>query len=305
MFDANSFWQKFITLDIAKRSGESEFGFVLVAVIWITGLLALVTTALVLQVRSNTLLSRNITFNTKAEFMADGLAQLLALQLAIPGQLAVLKSNGETTYCILQGIGRAAFRIQDQAGLVDLNTAAPQLLRILFLGNGINDTQATLLINEMADFRDSDNLAVVGGEEPTLYLKRHFGPKNAPFQSIEELGQLPSVNDKLMSKLRELVTVYSQLPGIDGTQAPAALLQVLGATGPTDGKLQLFTSPSPYKTFSIEVLIETNEKARFLRRAVVSLQQQPGRPYAVLAWKQAVDASGWSFPKENAAACFN
>jgi len=305
MFSAKAHWHRLKTLIFTQHAGAHENGFVLVAVIWIAGLLALVTTALVLQVRSNTMLSRNIVFNTRAEFMADGLTQLLALQIASPSQLAILKSNGETSYCVWGDSSRAAFRIQDQAGLVDLNTAAPQLLQAIFVGIGMEQVQATQFYDELVDFRDADSLATEGGEEPSLYPKRHYGPKNAPFQSVEELGQLPQINDDRMARLRDLVTVYSQSPGVDGKQAPGILLQALGASGPTDATLQPFISPSPFKTFSIDVLIETKEKARFLRHAIIALQQQPGRHFAVLAWQQGVDASGWAFPVAINALCFN
>lgn len=280
-------------------------GFILVAVIWISGLLALVTTVLILQTQSNTLLSRNNVFNTKAELIADGLTQLLALKLATPSNPLSAKANGETQYCAWQSSANAAYRIQDQAGLVDLNTASPPLLLSLLSGIGLDDAVATQFYDNLVDFRDADHISASGGDEPILYPGKHYGPKNAPFETVDELSQIPHLDNVQLSRLRELTTVYAQAPGIDFVQAPSSLVKALGANGILDMKLQPFAYQSPAKTFGIDVLIETNEKAHFVRHAIVALQQQPGRPFAILAWQQGADVAAWGATAKVTTPCFN
>lgn len=282
-------------------SHHNEDGFVLVAVIWIAGLLAVISTAFVLTVRSHTLLARNTVFNTKAEYVANGMAKLLALKLATETTDASLDRSGATTFCQWSADISVAWRIQDQAGLVDLNTASPQLMAALFRGIGLQETA----IDDFTDFRDADTFALAGGTEPLTYEGKSFGPKNAPFALPAEIDQLPTVNEQIFKQLLPLVTVQSQQVGFDPAVAPTQLLNLLGAAGRNDPLLNTFSSPSAHKTYSIYVLVQTKQKARFLREAVVTLLLQPDRPYANQFWGRGQNGEGWTFPNEILEPCFN
>lgn len=281
-----------------KISHNADDGFVLVAVIWIAGLLAVISTAFVVTVRSHTLLARNVVFNTKAEYVADGMAKAVALKLAAH---VGLDRSGVITFCHWSSDISVAWRIQDQAGLVDLNTASPQVMAALLAGLGLQK----LGVSDVVDFRDPDNIAIGGGAEPPNYNGKSYGPKNAPFALTAEVDQLPGIDDQSFKLLLPLVTVQSQQQGFDPTVAPENLIKILGASGRTDPLLTIFSSPSGQKNFSIDVVVQTKQKARFYRKVGVTLLLQPDRPYAVLSWERGRDSNEWTFPATIQQSCIN
>jgi general secretion pathway protein K len=275
-------------------SDGDEDGFVLIAVIWIAGLLAVIATAFVLTVRSHTLVARNTVFNTKAEYAADGMARMLALKLAADLGHPSLDRRSVVTFCRLSPQILVAWRIQDQGGLVDINTASPQLIVALLKGLGL---QADRLATDLTDFRDPDSLTADGVVEPKIYEGKSFGPKNAPFALTAELDQLPGADDRAFKRLLPYVTIQSLQQGFDPVVAPEKLLKLLGAKGQIDPMLGAFTSPSAQRAFSIDVVVEIEQKARFYRKTNIALLLQPDRPYAILSWEHGQDSSDWIFPE--------
>jgi general secretion pathway protein K len=285
-----------------KISDDNDDGFVLVAVIWIAGLLAVIATAFVLNVRSHTLLARNTVFNTKAEFVADGMTKMMALKLSSLNSDASVNRSGETLFCKWSPEISVAWRIQDQAGLVDINTASPLLLLALLKGLGF---PAEEFAAALVDFRDTDSVGSKGGPEVGNYSGKTYGPKNAPISVVTEIDQLPGMNDQSLSLLLPLLTVHTQQLGFDTNVAPDRLRKLLGASGRLDPILNSFSSPSTQKTFSIDVLVETKQKARFYRKAFVTLLLQPDQPFAIVSWERGRDSGGWTFPPEILQPCVN
>ena len=301
-FEMKPGYLKSTTTQLVNRQG-----FVLIAVIWIAGLLAIVSTAFVMQVKSNTLLARNLVFNGKAEALADGMADFLAYRMSLLLDVSVMKPDGMRQYCSWHEMTTVGFRIQDQAGLIDLNTASPQLMLKFLKGVGLSTIDAEHLAGDLQDYRSAGREAAAGGTKPVAYAGRKFGPKNAPFETPNEVDQIPGVNEMILSQFQELATVYSQSQGIDLSRAPGSLKQILGMSGavilPAD--LDAFTTPSPSKAFGIDIVVETREHARFYRRAVVAITQQPQKPFAYLSWEQGRSAESWILPKEPQPDCFN
>ncbi len=290
-----------VNKDPVADKGNDD-GFVLIAVIWIAGLLAVISTAFVLSVRSHTLMARNSVFNAKAEHVANGMTKYLALKLSTEIFDAKLNRSGATAYCQWSPELSVAWRIQDNGGLVDINTASPQLLAALFEGLGVKKGQSTANI---VDFRDPDSVTLAGGAEPKTYDGKTYGPKNAPFVSAAELDQLPELDKDILKKLLPIVTTQSQQQGFDPRVAPEQLLKLLGASGPDDPVLNAYIAPSAQKVFEIDVLVESKQKARFFRKANIALQLQPDRPFSILSWERAQSAGEWDFPSGVQQACIN
>ena len=270
---------------------NEEDGFVLVSVIWMAGLLAVVATAFAITVRSHTLSGSNIIYNTRAEYVADGMTVFTALQLANPANAgAYPKVNGEAAFCVWPGETAVAISVQDQGGLVDLNTASPELMGTLLRKLGTDDGMSAGIIAALQDFRDPDQVSTDGGPEPVAYPGKPYGPKNAPFAIAGEIDQIPQISDGLLGELLPLVTVYSQQSGIDLSVAPQHILQLLSNGNSADAELAGFASPTSAKTFSIDVTAELKNGARYRRVAIISILQQPDRPFATLEWMRGGDA---------------
>ena len=283
-------------------TSHRDDGFVLISVIWIAGLLAVVATAFAITVRSHTLAGSNAVYNTRAESVADGMALVTALRLAAPAKVnAPLKPNGEPTRCQWSNEIAVAISIQDQGGLVDLNTASPDLLLALMRGLGAEEAKSAEIVAALQDFRDPDSQSASGGIEPAMFPGKAYGAKNALLAIPEEIDQVPELDDALFHKLMPFVTVTSQQSGIDLSSAPQKLLDLLGSRD----SAARFSSPSPAKTFSIDVTAELKNGSRYRRQALVSLLRQPNRPFAILAWRRGGDSGETPPLPTSGPACFN
>jgi general secretion pathway protein K len=289
----------FASTSLENRS-QADSGFILIVVLWIVGLVAAVALAFTLVVRSQSLSSANRAHSVRAEMAADGLARLVAYRLAAaPAPADAYPLDSSVRYCRWDDGATASIAVQDAGGLVDLNTASPELVQMLFRATAGDQAIAAALFADLQDFRDADTVAHAGGSEPFNYPDRGYGPKNGPFAVPEELDQLPGVKEALFKTLVPLTTTLSQQPGIDLSRAPAALLSLLGS------EAQQFQAPSPGRMFRIDVLIELHNGIRFRRIAQVSLERQPDRPYVVLLWQRGGDPGEVPPMPEAAPSCFN
>ncbi len=274
---------------ISAKNIRQEDAFVLVSVIWLAGLLAMVTAAFSLSVRVNTLTGSNIVHNARAELIADGLVRLVAIRLATQkDQVRPERRDGSALRCLWGKDAAAEIALQDQGGLIDLNTSSLELLETVLKGIGRNSEQAKVLAESISDFRDQNTVAARGGAELMAYTGKTFGPKNAPFQVIEELAQIPGIDDALYNSLKPLVTTHSLQPGFDPESMPAKLKTVLGINDAANlpPSIAVMRSQSPGNVFAINVAVQLAGGATYVRHAIISLLRQPERPFAILAWQR-------------------
>ncbi len=264
----------------AELQIEDQRGFVLVSVIWIVGLIAVVATAFSITVRSHTLTIGNNLYNAKAEAISDGMVRYLIVQLLGPSSANSIDSNNSgSSLCSWVDIANVSYRIQDQGGLVDVNTASPILLQKLISGLGVDPVRQTALLDALNTYKAPSSEPNIGPVQN--YPSKNYGPKNQPLISLDELDQVPGFSSEILKRIRPLMTVYSQQTGIDPSRSPAGLLKILGSeTVPVE-----FTSPSPQKVFSIDVLSELRNGARFHRQAMIAVLGQPDRPFSILSWQ--------------------
>jgi general secretion pathway protein K len=278
-------------VDIWKLAGqmkakERDEAFVLVAVIWIAGILAVFATSFAIMVRSHTLAGMNAVHNARAETIADGLVQYSALKLASSVPMDV---GGREWLCRWSDNAIARVIIQDQGGLIDINTASPLLLEALLRGLGQSAQSAAKILAALQDFRDPDSLGQDGSAELAAYAGYSFGPKNEPFSIIAEIDQIPEIDDALFQKLLPLITVSSQQTGFDPAVAPRSLLKSLEVAGVTPQQMLLLTSPTAAKAFGIEITAKLDNGSLYARKAEIVLLRQPDRPFAILLWQRAGD----------------
>ena len=264
----------------------------MVSVIWIAGLLAVMATAFTIGIRSYTLVGRNVILGERAEAIADGMALLWALKLSsfeVAGNPQMV--SGKPSTCRWFSTATATITMQDQVGLVDLNTASPPLLDKMFEGLGFNLSESQSFQAALRDFRDPDHTAETNGQEAEAYPGKTFGPKDAPFSIPEELHQVPGVTEQRLSSLLRLTTVFSQQTGIDPARAPAELRRILGISDASNSENIAFASPSPQRVFAIEATVELGDGSRFVRRALIALLRQPERPFAIVSWQHGTGVS--------------
>lgn len=279
---------------------RSERGFALIFVLWVTALIAMVAAGLVTKVRTSALVSSNMDRSSRAEAVADGITRLLALRLSEGRNLS---RDGTPGVCDYDGT-RVEYAVQDQAGLIDINTAPDFLLAELFARLGRDANSARRLAEDIFDFRDADQTARRGGSEPQRYGGAGFGPKNAPFEAVEELDQVPGMVALQQDSLADLVTVNSFEAGIDPDAAPAALRTLFEQppSGEFNGMLAAFVSRSQKRAFGLDVRVTMDDGGRFRRRSLAYMTRDPEQPFRFLEWQRGRD---WTESRQQAiASCF-
>jgi general secretion pathway protein K len=284
---------------------QRQHGFVLVAVIWLAGLIAAITTGFAVKVRIDAMTASNIVHNTQAELIADGMARLTAWRLATDTVPHIADSS--PMRCRWNKAALVEVRIQDQAGLADLNVLPPAFFEEFIKGLGVDTISAKQIAAAMMDFRDVDGVAQLGGGEGVSYVNRSYGPKNAPFEAVEELEQVPGITEMLYRTLLPLVTVHAAQPGIDYQTAPAALRGAFNEApnGEFNGRLAKYTAASQARAFGIDVRVTLYSGAQFRRLALAVILRQPERPFTFLTWQRGGDWSGETAVQPASNACFN
>jgi general secretion pathway protein K len=267
-----------------------------VSVLWLLIILSLIAESLMTSVNFSYRLVHNAGERARAEALADaGIARaVLGMLDRQPAQR--WRSDGGTTSFTFAG---AAMRvsIQDELGKIDLNAADAPLLQGLFTSAGIDGETASALADRVLDWRDQRALHRLNGAKDADYRAAglSYGPRNGPFQTIDELKLVMGVTPALFDRVAPAITVYSGRPMFDPQVAPrAALLALANMDAATVDQMlaartegTAATTPDPGaplggRAFTIRVEIDTPD-GKIAREAVVRLTDDPAQPYWVLA----------------------
>lgn len=295
-------------------------GIALVIVLWSLVLLAVIATGFAADTRTETKLAHNMAETAKAEALAEAGVERAILELLKPAaerRLTVLDAPARFTF----GGGEILISLEDEGGKIDLNRAPDSLLRGLLTAAGIEDQDATRLVNAIADFRDSDSQRRADGAEDDDYRAAGLGheAKDRPFEDIEELKQVLGMTPELYARIAPALTVHSRSRRVNRKTASPLVLQALTGVDPTapdtpgsdpgvpairdlgtgvsvppepgaltpSGPLGLPGSRPPrFRAVTIRAEARTPAGAVFVRRAVVRLTRGRARPYRIETWKQ-------------------
>lgn len=263
-------------------------GFVLILVLWSLIMLSLIAASAMTM--SRTEIKARATLNQTAELQtrADGFARLAALRLTdrrtAPDGSPRIPTNGVSTVC-RDGDVLIEIRIEDAAGRVDLNAASQQLLELVLVGADATAAEASQLAARILDYRDPDDVPNVGGAETAEYVAagRAYGPKNALFDSVDELDQVLGMTPELLDRLRSLVTVHSRLPGVDFSVASPNVLRALGAGAQGQAPPQILATRSPARAFHVTVTA-TRGTRRATRASVIELVPRATHGFLIREW---------------------
>ncbi len=268
-------------------SNQKNRGFALVAVIWFAGLLAIVSTSVAISLRSHTIANLGALRVGKTEFIADGLARFVAYRLAHPQDGATAyELNGQPLWCRWDDETVAAIAVQDQAGLIDLNTAAGSLVEALLEGLGETAEDSHRLAALIRDYRDPDLVSDEGQDESIPYEGSERQPKNKPFDVPEELDQVAGIDDALYRSLLPYVTTSSAAPGIALHMAPPVLIALLNDRREEIAAVSIAAPPAIGSKQALVIDVALAGGARFVREALIHITGQPDRPLVFLSWRR-------------------
>ena len=203
----------------AAIASRREAGFALIAVLLAGGFLAMLAATMARAAHTEGAVTRTLGLAAAARAAADGAVRATIFAL-LTDQDAALPRDGSLRE---QAIGnvRVALTIQDETGLVDLNSAAPELLAALFTAESGAPSLAAALSSEVLSRRP---LPAAGETAP-----RRAG---APFRSLSELASIGGMPSELFHRLAPLTTVNSRQAGIDPVTAPRSVLLALPGADP-------------------------------------------------------------------------
>lgn len=270
----------------------AQRGIALVAVLWVTLLLGIAAAAFLRATRTDVRLAGNMLADAQAEALADAGIYWAMAGLLVADEDAALWADGRA-YGFDLGGGRVRVEIQDEAGKIDLNQAAEEVLVSLFAHAGADSEAAVAIAAALADFRDADQEPRPRGAEDPEYIRkgRPSGAKDAPLGAIEELGQVIGMTPELYARLEPLITVHSPRSEVDLKTAPAAVLRAL--PGMTEQQVEAALAarggeagPPPSEAATVTVEATVPAGGRFVRRAVLRRGTDPLRPFDILDWRR-------------------
>jgi general secretion pathway protein K len=206
------------------------------------------------------------------------------LETRAPTDARIFHTDG-TVYAWQFANRRVHISIKDEASKIDLNTAPEALLAALFAAVGVNRGKAQSLAAAIADFRDADNMPRPQGAEEAEYRAAglSWGPKNAPFQTVEELQQVLGVTPEVYDRAAPDLTTYiaNSATATFPAAADTRLTRIVGQAGLNSASL----ANIPGLVFSIRAEAEDSGGAMFVREAVVRLIPNVMIPW-FLSWRQ-------------------
>jgi general secretion pathway protein K len=210
---------------------SSEDGFILIIVIWTLVLVSFMVLAFSRSVQSYVREASALAESASAEASADGGISVVALDITRSRQLngaPRFPHNGNAVFCKLADGVVLRLAVQDSGGLIDLNLATDPLLTALIVGLGVAPELAKRQVARIIDFRDRDVIPEPDGAELAEYLAqgRSLGPKNAPFEAIEELSQVLGIDPGLIRSMRQFITLDGS-GGLDPETIPRALEAII------------------------------------------------------------------------------
>jgi general secretion pathway protein K len=293
-------------------SARRQEGVALVLVLWVSVLLTVIASSFIVERRTEFLIVNNSASLARAEAAANA-GVMLAVQQLYRTDNAKDKWNkdGGVHDWSFDGVP-VRVEIRDESAKIDINTAAEPLLRGLLLSSGLQEDEATRLVDAIVDWRDPDSLKRPQGAEEADYRAAGlpYKPANAPFQAIEELQLVLGMRPDLYRRLAPSITVFSRQVGINPTLASRDVLLALpGVTPqmvddyiaqrelarqaglplppfPQAGALAAGTS----MIASVRAEARMEDGVSFMREAAALLRPAPRRPVTFIAWRESTAA---------------
>ena len=293
---------------IHNKVPNRQRGIALVIVLWIITLMAIMAASFTYTMRAETAMTTFAMERAQARALADaGIAYAATKLLLAPDPENPWPTEGSPRDW-RYGAGVVTLSVVDSSGKIDINHADRNLLAGLFSAHGFEEGELDALLDAIEDWRDPDDLKRLSGAEEDEYLSagRPVGPKNAPFESIEELQQVLGVTPVLYEQIVDLITVAGH-KGINPEVAPAEVLNIVPdidlqlveayiiqrAESIADGNPLPPAPPlGPHLSkarglayhMTLDVLLDTGTKTAI--KAVVTQSRRPGEVYHTLSWQE-------------------
>jgi len=290
-----------------KSSNHHQTGFALILVLWVLSLLIMMAGSFALSMQRETAIVANTKNNAQAMAIVESALAYTEIMLSLPDKNKRWRTDG-SLYEIVTDNATIRIQLFGESGKIDINKAEEPLLTGLLSNSPLENKVQANLIGAILDWRDEDDLVHINGAEKSEYrvagLK--YGPRNRPFESIEELRLVLGMDEATYKWITPLITIHSGQPQVNIQQASKEVLMILPdidqsliddylaerldsarqdlPAPPFPGKqAQTAQSQSSVVTVNIEVMLDTDTSTKVI--AVVK-NNPSNLPFQLLNWQQ-------------------
>jgi general secretion pathway protein K len=296
-----------------KRESKHSDGFILVAVLWILGglaVLAAIYTIYVVNAATSLQVSND---RIQSDASVSAALELTAYYL---GAVKPQERPTRGKFSFRTGSTNVAVDFVSEAARIDLNSAPQPLLAGLFRALGAWAEAANDDAGRVIAWRSpavSQNLDLDPGKETTDYRNAglHYDPRLAPIANVQELWLLLGLPPALVERALHYVTVFSGMPAVNIMDAAPEVVAALPGMTPellntvlteraaraadAAGLLQMLGPAQANATAQgsnatrVRVQVSLAGGRRINAEAVILLPEDAPDPYRVLSWADDFD----------------
>jgi general secretion pathway protein K len=222
-------------------STGNQRGFALLAVLWLTAMLAGIAAAGLAVAREGQAATRNRLLLVRAQWAREGCLALFEGRYARDSSLTELPRTdlGRNTWCTVL--------VSDPTARINVNLADSLTLRALM---GRDDLTEALL-----DWRDADDLPRPHGAEAEWYRANHrLEPRNGPLSDVQELERIRGFDSTTVVRLERLATTRGT-GTINLNDAPPEVLAALDGFPTEAGRVILSRRAAGRSISSLDELL--------------------------------------------------
>ncbi len=204
-----------------RSSGRLQRGIALVIVLWVMALLSAMAASYVVSTRTETALARNWLEGARARWAAESGVQVAVYEL--------LRAQTVGSAEVPWRADGTVYRVDLAGAELHLNSGQTELLDGLLGNLGLDPVERQRITDSILDWRDEDSLVHLYGAEDDDYAREGlpYGAKDGPFDSMEELLLVSGMSRQLYFQIKNDVTLFSYVSGINPVVAPREVLLAL------------------------------------------------------------------------------
>jgi general secretion pathway protein K len=291
-----------------RRGRGRQRGIALIIVLWTTVLLTVIAGGFAFSMRHEALATQNAVSVAAARWIANGAVERTVYELAVP-RLALNEAwqpNG-LAHVWQEGEARIEVTAVDEGAYIDLNTGRDDLLKGLFTKTGgLDEVTAMRMVDSIVNWRTEGDQKRIGGAKESDYKSAGlpYGPANAPFQAVEEVGMVLGMTPELYTRVSPFLTVNSRQSSANPLTAPREVL--LSFPNVTEEMVDEYLArrqealmnhlpPPPFPgggggrspAWRIHATVTMEDGTQFTRKAVIRRTGNLKRPFVALLWGEA------------------
>ena len=266
-------------------------GMALVVVLWLVVLLSIMAAGHTRGTHVDTqLASRQLAVAQARGYAEAGIHHTALMLLSAQGQEVPV--NGRI-FAVAIDDTTVTLAVRQATGLVDLNTASPDVLDAALRAAGMADARRRAALDAILDWRDGDDLRHLDGVEDEDYVAAGvpWTSRDGAFAAIDELRYIPGIGQDEFERLAPLVTVFSEKPGVNLRLAPPVLVEAVTGDQAEPAPQNFDAATSPQRgprtgTFHIYATVAAQSGAVAAIEAVVTTARSADAPVIVREWRE-------------------